>query len=540
MEDFMTDCSVAAVFSDHCVLQRHKPIAVFGQGPDGATVEVQLMHKDGNVCAHAVSSVVGGVWNAVLMPQEAQEHLCLAVRCDQAGFSKTFSDVAVGEVWFAGGQSNMELELANCIEGPRELQSETDSAVRFYYTQKLQYQDEYFYEQEQKNCWQTWRHGNPETWSAVGYFFAKKLAADLGVTVGIIGCNWGGTSASSWVDRDQLSGDCELASYLVDYEQAVAGRSQEQQRLEYEAFQMRHNEWEARVAGLLKEHPELTHDEAAARVGPFEEDWRGPMCYKNPYRPNGLYQCMVRRVVPYTLKGFLYYQGESDDHKPTLYYKLFCSLIQKWRKDWHDDTLPFVFVQLPQHRYAADRDFKNWCLIREAQFKTFLTVRNTGMVCAADLGAYNDIHPKAKKTLAERMENTALWLAYNRAEAQDVNGPLLMYAIPQDTKMLLLFDYAQDGFVVQPDEETLNHYIELEKSQGNTVSRDFTGFELAGADGVFYPAKFECGAQGIPNAIALYSQKVARPVFARYAWYNYGPITIFGKNGLPLSPFRTQ
>ena len=112
---------------------------------------------------------------------------------------------------------------------------------------------------------------------------------------------------------------------------------------------------------------------------------------------------MIKRVLPYSLRGFIWYQGESDDHKPRSYEKLFGTLIHKWREDWNDEKLPFLFVQLPVHRYKQDKDFKHWCLIRQAQEKVFTGIKNTGMACALDLGDFNDIHPRGKKVVAERL-----------------------------------------------------------------------------------------------------------------------------------------
>lgn len=112
---------------------------------------------------------------------------------------------------------------------------------------------------------------------------------------------------------------------------------------------------------------------------------------------------MVSRVCPYTIKGFLYYQGESDDHKPDSYYTLLTSLIRLWREKWGDDELPFIIVQLPMFKYAADPDYKHWCKIREAQMRAYKTVKNTGIAVISDCGEFNEIHPKNKVPVGERL-----------------------------------------------------------------------------------------------------------------------------------------
>ena len=211
-------------------------------------------------------------------------------------------------------------------------------------------------------------------------------------------------------------------------------------------------------------------------------------------------------------------------------------MIDNWRADWKDNTLPFVFVQLPEHRYIQDKDYKNWSLIREAQQKVAQTVKNAYMVVAADLGQYNDIHPKAKKVLAERMEATALYEVYKKGNVETALAPVFSSSISKDGKLIMNFDFADQGFIYREDKKELQEMIEMEKNQGNEISSDFTGFEIASCDKVFYNADFELKG----NQIILSSSKVKNPLYGRYAWYNYGPVTIFTKAGLPLPPFRTD
>lgn len=533
----MDSFTVAAVFSNHCVLQRGKNICIFGEGTDGNEVAVSLADSTGTVIRTNKATVENKCWRTYLAPLPAQTGCSLTVSCN--GVNKTFTDVAVGEVWLAGGQSNMEFELGNCTEGPAELANEKAPNVRFYYTQKISWMDSKFFESERKTSWQLWGDEWTKAWSAVGYFFAKQLAKDLGVTVGVIGCNWGGTSASAWMDKAHLEKDSDLKTYLDEYDIATKGKSIDEQLKEFDAYEKFHADWQKKCDELYRKNPNIEWDEVQKIIGQCQ--WPGPKGCKNPFRSCGLYDCMLKRVMPYSLKGFIYYQGESDDHKPRFYYKLFTTLIQQWRSDWGDNALPFLFVQLPMHRYRQDKDYKNWCLIREAQLNTYETIKNTGMTCAADLGQYNDIHPKAKKALAERMEKQALHVAYHLVSSDATNGPLPQSYLVEGNKMTLVFAHAQDGFVLRDDSITLEHYRDMEKRQNNTLPETVTGFELAGSDGVFYPATFTFGKeQGKLNTITLSSPKVDRPKFARYAWYNYGPVTVFARNGIPLAPFRTS
>lgn len=555
----MANFSVAAVFSNQCVLQRNKNICIFGYGEDGTKLSVILFDSKNQVLSKNSGKILGGRWEIQLEPQEAQTGCRLeiknAAQADEnsdsvsssdsapesdSNFQKIeFTDIAIGEVWLAGGQSNMEFELQNCTEGPQALSQTKNPNVRFYYTNKIAWKDDHFYEAEKNTSWQTWDSKWKTAWSAVGYFFAKKLAADLGCVVGVIGCNWGGTSASAWMRKEYLQKDEDLKTYLTEQEEATKGKSIEEQCAEYEAYEKENEIWQQKCNELYQTVPGITWAQVEERLGKCK--WPGPKSCKNPYRPTGLYDCMLSRILPYTIKGVIWYQGESDDHKPTMYKKLFTSMIDNWRTDWHDNSLPFIFVQLPEHRYEYDKDFKHWCFIREAQMQVHQTVKNAWMTSALDLGQYNDIHPKAKKVLAERMEENALANVYKKAEPKDSLSPVLDDTLITDNKIVLSFENAASGFVVRDDQKGLEEYKSMEKKQNLEVPEDFTGFEIAGADGIYYPAEFAFGGtDGKLNTITLCSKKVKEPKFARYAWYNYGPVTIFGKNGLPLSPFRTS
>lgn len=531
---------VAAIFSDHCVFQRDKNICVFGYGDDEGWVFAELFDKNGKSLGKNSGKLSNGRWEIWLPPVCAQEGCSLVVKCES--FSKTFVDISIGEVWFAGGQSNMEFELKNCAEGPDELANEKNPNVRFYYTQKNGWLDQKFYDSERNTAWSVWGSENCGAWSAVGYFFAKKLAQKLGCTVGVIGCNWGGTSASAWVPKSCLEKDCDLRTYIDDWDSEIGEKSIEQQCKEYDDYEIELDLWNKRAAPYYAEKPDIGWDELASKIGKCP--WPGPKSCKNPYRPGGLYECMVKRILPYSLRGFIWYQGESDDHKPHSYEKLFGTLIHKWRKDWKDVQLPFLFVQLPVHRYKQDKDFKHWCLIRQAQAKVFSGIKNTGMACALDLGEYNDIHPKAKKVVAERLSLCALNVAYKMVKDDESFAPMLKNSLfysgenEKNGFAVLSFDFVKNGFVVQEDKTRLEQLRLMEENAGQKLSEDFTGFEIAGADGIFYPANFEFDKTDCTKII-LSSEKVKNPVAARYAWFNYGPVTIFEKNGLPLAPFTT-
>ena len=320
----MSNITTAAIFSDHIVIQQNRKTAVFGESDSKISITAALYDSKGTCLTSNTTESHEGKWIVYLEPLKAQTGCTLEI---SSGTHKiTFKDIAIGEVWLAGGQSNMEFELQNCTEGPEELKSaDAGKNVRFYYTNKIAWKDNAFFEAEKNTRWQTWESESKKAWSAVGYFFAKKLAEDLGCTVGIIGCNWGGTSASAWMRKEFLEKDEELKSYLTEQEQAVKGKTIEQQIKEFDEYEIENNKWQEKYAVLWNENHNITWEEAELKLG--KNPWPGPKSCKNPYRPTGLYDCMLSRIIPYTIKGVLWYQGESDDHKPQMYYKLFRSLI---------------------------------------------------------------------------------------------------------------------------------------------------------------------------------------------------------------------
>lgn len=537
------DLKLAAIFSDNCVLQRNKNIIVFGSGEEGETVEAVLAGRKLGSSVEQRSSgracVRDGRYEILLPALKAGVEHTLTVTCGSRQIVRR--NIAVGEVWLAGGQSNMEFELKDCAEN-RVLKKPANDMLRFYYTQKRSYMDEDFFRAEEETAWECF--GGPGTghWSAVGYFFAARLYASLRVPIGIIGCNWGGSPAAAWVPGELLAGDSELKIYPELYDEAVAGKSEKDQIREYKEYQVYQRKFDRRVASCYARKPDMEWKEVLKYAG--EDKWPGPMGCRNPFRPGGLYQCMLRRIMPYTLKGFLYYQGESDENLPHLYRKLFTALIGQWREDWRDDRLPFVFAQLPMHRFQQDPDYKNWCLLREAQARVRDTVKNTAMTCIIDLGEFNEIHPKRKKEVGERMSAQALRLAYGVEDVPNAASPELEHADIRNREIVLYIRNAEEGLCVKrpvkPEEIPASRRMFISqpkppKEEPAPPPREL-GFEIAGADGQYEAAevRFE------EDRIILTGQAVEEPRFARYLWTNYSEVFVYGKNGLPLAPFRTS
>lgn len=499
----MADFKIAAIFSDRMVLQRKKPIRVFGEGENGKQVLVSMLGKT------ATATVENEKWCATLPPFEAMDNVTLKVSCD--GFEREFCDVAIGEVWLAGGQSNMELELQNSKDGREVLKNIKDVNVRFYYTQKKPVIDADFLESEKNTGWAKCSPDTAACWSAVGYYFGKLLSEKLGVTVGIVGCNWGGTTATNWVCEEVLSSDKQLNDYLIDFENAKGGKSDEELIEELAEYRVYCAEWNVKCGKCYAENPKIKWDEVLRICG--DSRYPGPLGPTHEFRPNGLYETMLKRVAPYTLQGFIYYQGESDDHKPDYYQKLLTALIKNWRELWADNSMPFGIVQLTMFANETDpADWTHWCRIREAQAAVSETVKNTQLAVIIDVGEFNNIHPLDKETVGVRLANLMLEDVYN---------------MPCNAKAATL-DYSYT------DENKL--IVKLKNCNEITLKGEKSMVEIAGEDKVFYDADIKlCG-----NTIEFTSENVKTPCYARYAFHCYGIPCLFSENGLPVAPFRTS
>ncbi|MBQ8688063.1 MAG: sialate O-acetylesterase [Ruminococcus sp.] len=496
----------AAVFSSHMVLQRDKRIAVFGSGTPGESVTVRIPEKDTTVSGTVKAD---GTWLIYLPAMEGG--LALTMTVSGADHIQEFTDVVTGEVWLAGGQSNMEFFLKNAKGGAEELRQCSAANVRCYNVYRNIFMDDNFEKTERTNSWKCASEENAGEWSAVAYWAAKELSGKLGMPVGIIGCNLGGTSASCWMPKEDLLQNRETEIYWTEYENAIAGKTDAEMIADYDAYVEYHTAWEKRMQACYQENGNMKWTEVIERCG--ENRWPGPMNIKNPLRPAGTYTCMLSRVSPYTIRGFWYYQGENDDHRPDTYSTLLTAMIHRWRKDWGDAQLPFILTMLPVFCYDDAVDAQNWCRIREAQLSVFRNLRNTGLTVPLECGEFGNIHPADKQPVAHRLALQAMHLVYGGAE-KDAFGPIYRDFSVADDTLTLYFDHAEEGI---------------------TLTGDGAGFELAAEDGTYVPAKAAvCG-----STVRLTAEGIRQPARARYAWKNFTPVSLYGKNGIPAVPFRT-
>ena len=521
---------IAKIFSDHMVMQAGKEISVFGRC-DKEKISVSLKDENGNFAASVESFVLSDSFMAHLPAFSYGGPYVLTL--DDGEETVTFGDVYIGEVWLAGGQSNMELELRNSFNGKAVTANagsdHTDKNIRFYYTPKVSYVGEELLAEEEKSTWELCTPKNSGKWSAVAYYYARELAEKLGCKVGIIGCNWGGTSASCWISREYLLADDRLKGYINRYDDAVKGLSEEDYLKEYEDYLVYQAEFDKKVGHyyLTAENPNW--DEAISLFG--ESRYPGPMGPRNFTRPAGLYESMLKRVMPYTLKGFIYYQGEEDDNRPYLYGRLLTCLIKQWRDDWGRDDIPFINTMLPVFLDEGEKEanhspWDNWPFIREAQLNLTKNVKNYYVAVPLETGEYHNIHPLDKKTVGYRLSLQALKNVYGYDIKAD--GPSFGSCDIKDGIVRISLVNADGGLVI--------------KNESNeSLENDF---EIAGDDGKYIPASdvnindFE--ENGITYNITVSSDQIKDPKYVRYFWKNYGTVKIYNREGIPVAPFRTD
>ena len=494
----------ASLFTDGAVLCRRKEIRIFGEVSEGLTVTVRLFSREGSLLGEGSAPAEGTRFLVSLPPQEAQTgcRLVISAGSEQA----EAEDVAIGEVFLAGGQSNMELELRNADDGPEIIRQYDDPLLRFFNVPKQSVKGPAQQKAVEETRWHAISPGTGEANSAVAYFFAAKLRERMpDVPVGIIGCYWGGTSVTCWMEEDVLRTEPEGVRYLEEYKALTAGKSMETWQEEENRFQETFGAWCAVVDQYKQAHPGAAWTEIEAACGIVH--WNPPAGPGSPYRPAGLAVTMVREIVPVTLTGVLFYQGEEDTGKTDHYDTLLSLLIRTWRKLFRDADLPFLFVQLPMWVDLNGADTFRWPLLRKAQAAVRDAVPGTGMICLLDQGEFGNIHPTAKRPVGERLAEMAGVMLYGAGEV----SPRALEMTPQGDALSI----------------RLSTPVQL---RGETTAL----LEIAGADGCYVPAQAEIRG----DRLLLHADSVRQPVHARYAWTDYAAqVPFFGENGLPLEPF---
>ena len=476
------------ILSDHAVLQRDMPVHVWGSAAPGERVAVSFHGQQASTAADAL-----GRWSVYLPPEQAGGPYTLTV---QAANTITLTDILVGDVWFASGQSNMEMPLsgfagtASLKNGPQEIAAATEPRIhllRFSHAASAY---------EQRGVDAVWTVCTPETaknFSAVAYFFGRALVKQEQVPFGLIDSTWGGTPIAAWLSLDALSTDASLLGEFAARVPMV--------------------EAQADVPAMLA--AEQREDQAAQQAGkPLPKHAWHP----DPasYAPAALFNGMVAPALEYPIKGVIWYQGETDSvpERRLLYERAFPALITDWRARWREGDFPFLFVQLSSFTSAPN---ENWGTVREAQRRT-LKLANTAMAVTLDVGDPDNVHPADKQSVGARLALDARAVAYG--EPVEWSGPLFRQAAGEGDALRVYFTHAA-GL--------------------RTTGGAAQGFEVAGEDRRFHPARAELGTGPYAGTVLVRGDGVAHPVYVRYAWAN-APVEANLTNGagLPASTFTSE
>ena len=473
------ELKLISIFSDNMVLQSDIVAPVWGTAEAGQEVTVSIAGQKKSAKAGA-----DGKWIVKLDPLKAGGPHELAIN------AITLKNVLVGEVWVCSGQSNMEMSVNSSNNANEEKANAAHPKIRLFTVVKRQADapaSDILDGQGKPVA--GWKECGPDTvggFSAVAYFFGRELQQKLGVPVGLIHTSWGGTPAEVWTSDRVIQSRPEFKNYVNSY-----AKRQE----DYE-----------------KALPKYKEDVEKAKA----EGKPAPKALNKPMKLSCLYNGMIAPLIPYGIKGAIWYQGESNAGQAKLYQTLFPSMITNWREDWgQGDNFPFGFVQLANYLPRKDQPGdSNWAELREAQTMT-LSLPKTGMAVIVDIGDAKDIHPKNKQDVGKRL---AYWAESQVYGTKDVvySGPIYESMKVEGNKAVISFKHVGGGLVAKGEK--------------------LTGFAIAGEDRKF--AWAEAKIEG--DKIVVSCDPVAKPVSVRYAWAHNPECNLYNKEGIPASPLRTD
>ena len=494
---------VSPLFGDHAILPLGKELRIFGTADEGEVIRARMTARDGTVTGEGTSATRNGRFLIHLPPQHlGAGPLTLTLTSDTMTW--TASDLRTGFVFMAGGQSNMEWGLWNAQGGQEIIRTHDDPDLRYFNVPRVSVLDEKGLAAHDAAHWQKIEPNVGGDMSAVAYFFAREIRKATGFPVGIVGCNWGGTSILSWMDDVALNRSVPAMKAAAAYEESIAGITLPMWQERQAAFEAEMNDWNARVEEVKAANPGIEWAEIEQQAGVCP--WHPPIGPGSPYRPGQLARTMVDMIAPMALSGILFYQGESDVERAEDYGELLITLVTRWRELFADNELAFYNVQLPMYIDAGAQDDRRWAILRHQQEKAWHALRNSYLAVMIDAGEYGNIHPVDKNTPGERLAKLFMESFAHRHPSQ----PWAMR------------------------KSTCGSVLTVELTGPVEVRGEPDLFEIAGEDGVYHPARAELDW----HRIHLTAEAVPHPVKARYAWVNWGEVHVFAPyGGLPLAPF---
>ncbi|WP_159023901.1 sialate O-acetylesterase [Formosa sp. L2A11] len=511
----LADVKLHTIFSDHMVIQRETVIPIWGWADAN---EIITIETSWGASAQVITDT-DGTWRADLETPEAGGPYKITV------FSKNrieINDVLSGDVWLCTGQSNMDFDMSKFIGDSREPQYQplveyirnevataNDDWIRHIevpqstslYDKKTDFED-------------SWRAVNPDQIgkiTATGYFFAKELRKHVNIPIGLLECSWGGTRVQPWISEATYLEDENMVDYFEASRQKSKVNIEKMEAEDYvdTAYQNKMKVWEAN--GKKGRAPRPT-------INP-----------KNDMQlPATLHNSMISSIVPYKIKGAIWYQGESNALFMTDDYEYYLTaMINSWRTEWNQGDFPFYYAQLAGCERANDEADKGWASVNN-QLRRTLKVPNTGMAVLYDIGEAKDIHPHNKMDAGKRLALWALQNDYN-IKVDAVSGPLYESMTVKGKKVEVAFNEVGSGLMVG-HKNLLDATVE--------VKEPLKWFEIKGADGRWKSAKAKIKSN---NTIEVWGKGVKHPTAVRYAWSGYPEgANLYNKEGLPAAVFSTE
>lgn len=496
---------VSKLFSDYAVLQRNKPIRIWGEGEGKVSV---------SLCGHTAYTVCrDGLWKVTLPPMPAGGPYDLVLRDSKEEL--VLSQVCIGDVWLAAGQSNMEHITMLTHDGFCDAEAlGNNQNIRFFTVPRKTRADDRHFDWHFEAIAPDdtpWQICTPEAalhFSAIGFRFAAYLQENRNIPVGIISVNWGGTPAEAWIEESAFFSEPKLSQLRDDYYNIL-------EELDLKEYTKSVADYQQLMADRIENVSARSYAEEKgiawlAKNSPFEWPAEPPM---GPYScrwPGVLFENMIKPIMPYSLSGVLWYQGESNVKNRQHYFNLFSKMVECWRKGF-DDNLPFLTVQIAPFPYA----YTEGCTQLVAQqIKAAKEIENVFLVTSNDIGEKDNIHPLNKKCISERLFYAALNEVYG--ENTEYCGPIFEKAVRlDDNKVMVSFSHADSGLCIKGDIQNL--YLKGENGEYETAEAEIDG-----------------------NGLVVYSPKVASLKEIKMAFNNTDVITLYNNDGFVAAPFYSE
>jgi sialate O-acetylesterase len=509
------------VFQNNMILQRQKPVRIWGTGPAGSVIRGMLNGSEASGIAGE-----GGAWELRFPPMEASTGGSLALFCDGEP-ACLFEGVALGEVWIAGGQSNMEFALRYDRKRRKVFRRPPDPLLRYFEVLKRSWEGQREGDPftggdfAAQGIWFDFSRKNAPLFSAAACYFAARLREKLGsrVPVGIVSCNWSGSPAFAWISEEDLLADREPARFKIEYDERI-------KQQDSGAYERAYVKAQAQAEGrspfmrlaydlYMRGRIPVWMGDVLKKVNPgfFDLQIEG---LRDPWRPCGLYSTMVSAIAGLSCRGVIWYQGEGDDGRSEYYARLFALLVRCWRRAWGDE-LPFIFAQLASFERDHFQQGDSFPELRRQQELAADTVPHTWMVCTMDLGERYNIHPGNKGPVGERFAAAALanvygfnvpWRSPRVKEAADASCG----------SVIIRFDGCDGGLLIRGGRiRGLRPCLRL--FSRNTEVR-----------------RFEARAEG--DTLVIKPEGGAEVDVICYAKEPYGKVNLFNGAGFPALPFR--